>query len=304
MSARRIALGLKHVLFGRSERSGLLARLLLYLVLLDVALLYLTPILYMISTMFKNSTDLLDPTVRWIPRALEWENLRMAWEGLRFPKTFANTIVLAGAGAVFQVVSCSIAGYAFARFKFPGRHLLFGLLIFSFLIPPQTVMVPLFALMKESGLLNTKWAILGPDLFGHGIRGSLFVIIFRQFFRTLPFELEDAARIDGAGPFKLFLKVMVPLAVPAIVVVFIFSFIWHWNETYLTGMMVGADNMTLSNSLFKMTEVLKQLAGRTAEVNETVKMAASFLIIFPPLILYAITQRWFIEGVERTGLVD
>jgi multiple sugar transport system permease protein len=297
-------LGMKQVLVGNSERGRILSRLLLYLVLLDVALLYLTPVLYMVSTMFKNPTDLLDPTVRWIPRTLEWDNLRTAWEGLRFPKVFTNTIILAGTGAVFQVISCSIAGYAFARFRFPGRNVLFGLLIFSFLIPPQTMMVPLFTLMKEIGLLNTKWAILGADLFGHGINGSLFVIIFRQFFRTLPFELEDAARIDGAGPLKLFIKVMIPLAVPAIVVVFIFSFIWHWNETYLTGMLIGADNMTLSNSLFKMTEVLEQLPSRATEVNETVRMAASFLIILPPVVLYMFTQRWFIEGVERTGLVD
>ncbi|WP_409343240.1 carbohydrate ABC transporter permease [Paenibacillus sp. MBLB4367] len=295
------------LLFGDRERKGIIALLILYLVLIDIAFMYLTPFLYMLSTMFKTTADLLDPTVKWIPTAFEWDNLKLAWQGLKFPDALGNSLVIAGCSAVGQVVFCSIAGYSFARLKFPGKNLLFALLVFSFLIPPQTLIIPLYVLFKNLGLLGTQWGVILPAMLGHGIRGALFVIIFRQFFMTLPRELEDAALIDGAGPFRVYWRVMIPLARPAILVVFLFSFVWHWNETFVTGMMLGGKDLPLSLSLFQLNKVLSGLypdAEAGFDLNETIRMAASFLIIMPPLLVYMIAQRWFVEGVERTGLVE
>ncbi|PYI55441.1 carbohydrate ABC transporter permease [Paenibacillus flagellatus] len=295
------------LLFGDRERKGIVVLALLYLVLADIALMYLTPFLYMLSTMFKTTADLLDPTVKWVPTSFEWANLKLAWQGLKFPEALRNSLLLSVSAAVAQVVFCSIAGYAFARLKFPGKNVLFALLIFSFLIPPQTLIIPLYVLFKHLGLLGTHWGILLPAMLGHGVRGALFVIIFRQFFMTLPKELEDAALIDGAGPFRVYWRVMIPLAKPAILVVFLFSFVWHWNETFVTGLMLGGKDLPLSLSLFNLNKVLSGLypdAEAGFDLNETIRMAASFLIIMPPLLVYMIAQRWFVEGVERTGLVE
>lgn len=295
------------VLFGDRERKGMIGLLILYLVLADIAFMYLTPFLYMVSTMFKTTADLLDPTVKWIPTAFQWDNLKLAWQGLKFPEALKNSLFIAGLSAVGQVIFCSVAGYAFARLKFPGKNILFALLVFSFLIPPQTLIIPLYVLFKNLGLLGTHWGVILPAMLGHGIRGALFVIIFRQFFMTLPRELEDAALIDGAGPFRVYWRVMIPLAKPAILVVFLFSFVWHWNETFVTGMMLGGQDLPLSLSLFNLNKVLSGLypdAEAGFDLNETIRMAASFLIIMPPLLVYMFAQRWFVEGVERTGLVE
>ncbi|MCQ6559086.1 carbohydrate ABC transporter permease [Paenibacillus mendelii] len=293
-------------LFGTQEKTGWLTILVLYAILLNIAYLYLNPIFYMASTMLKNSVDLLDPSVRWIPRSFEWNNLKLAWQGLNYMSALKNSVMISGLGAIFHVIACALAGYAFAKFKFPGKTILFGLLILSFLIPPQTIVIPLFILIKNLGWMGTKFAIIGQAMFGHGIRGALFVIIFTQFFRTLPKELDEAARIDGAGSLRVLFQIIVPLAKPAILVVFLFSFIWHWNETYLTSLVIGAENTPLTLSLFNLQTVLQGLYESEADkmFNETIRMAASFLIIIPPLILYAIGQRWFVEGVERTGLIE
>lgn len=294
------------LLLGNGEKSGLLARLLIYVILLDIAIIYLNPMFYMVSTMFKSSVDLVDPAIRWIPRTIELENLRLAWEGLQYVASLSNSLLIVLLGASLQMVFCSLAGYAFARIEFPGRTLLFGMLLFSFLIPPQTIIIPLYILFGQLGWLGTPLAIIGPAIFGHGIKGALFVIIFRQFFLTLPKELEEAARMDGAGQFRIYWRVILPLARPALLVVFLFSFIWHWNDTTFTQLMLRGEYTPLSISLSGLDQVLNGTFGQEKEVklNETIRMAASFLVIFPPLIVYYIAQRWFVEGVERTGLVE
>ncbi|MCM3748787.1 carbohydrate ABC transporter permease [Paenibacillus pasadenensis] len=296
----------RRMLFGSQEKNGWIMNLVLYALLLNIAYLYLNPLFYMVSTMFKNQVDLLDPSVRWIPRSLEWNNLKLAWEGLNYVQGLVNSLTISGLGAIFHVMACALAGYAFAKFNFPGKSILFGLLILSFLIPPQTIVIPMFLLIKELGWMGTKFAIIGPAMFGHGIRGSLFVIIFTQFFRTLPKELDESARIEGAGSLRILLNIVIPLAKPAILVVFLFSFIWHWNETYMTALVVGPENTPLTLSLNNLQAVLKGFYESEVDnmFNETIRMSASFLIIMPPLILYAIAQRWFVEGVERTGLIE
>ncbi|BBH18997.1 ABC transporter permease [Paenibacillus baekrokdamisoli] len=296
----------KVLLLGNGEKSGWLIRILIYLILLDISVIYLNPFFYMIATMFKSGVDLVDPTIRWIPRVVELENLKLAWQGLRYLSSLSNSLLIVSLGAIFQVVFCSLAGYAFARISFPGKTLLFGLLLFSFLIPPQTIIIPLYILFGKLGWLGTPLAIVGPAIFGHGIKGALFVIIFRQFFMTLPKELEEAAKIDGAGMFRVYWRVIMPLSTPALLVVFLFSFIWHWNDTTFTQLMLRGEFTPLSISLNGLDQVLNGTFGQEKDVklNETVRMAASFLVIFPPLIVYFIAQRWFVEGVERTGLVE
>ncbi|RKN85087.1 carbohydrate ABC transporter permease [Paenibacillus ginsengarvi] len=297
----------RYVVLGKEADKGLLFRAFIYLILIDVAYIYLNPILFMITTMVKNSTDLLDPAVSWVPRAVYTGVLQDAWTKLKYPSSFTISMVLSLTIAILQTVSCAVAGYAFARLEFPFKKTLFFCLILTFIVPTQVIILPNLIAASQLGLMKTYIPIVVPALFGHGLKGALFVIIYRQFFSTQPKELEEAAKIDGANVFRIFYKVMLPLAKPAILVVFLFSFVWTWNDYYLPSMYLnGVKEVPLSMGISQISAVLTQQAAEFGPsiFDEPLKMASSFLIIMPPLVLYMFAQRWFVEGVERTGLVE
>lgn len=298
---------LKNKLIGAEADKGLLFRALLYLLLIDVAFIYLKPVFYMVTSMVKDASDLMDPAVIWVPTGIYGGHLAEAVKMLDYVKSFGVSLSISTLSAVIQVVSCSIAGYAFARLDFPLKKFWFAALLFTFIMPAQVTILPSILLFKELGWINTALPMLVPTLFGHGLKGALFVLIFRQFFSTLPKEMEEAARIDGAGAFRIFFRVMLPISKSAIVVVFLFSFVWAWNDAYFPSMyMFGASDVPLSVGMSKLNAQLAMEAqeGGLRAFLEPIKMGASFLIILPLLVLYAFTQRWFIEGVERTGLVE
>ncbi|MET3848124.1 MULTISPECIES: carbohydrate ABC transporter permease [unclassified Paenibacillus] len=294
---------LRVLLFGREADKGLIFRLFIYVVLIETAYLYLNPIFYMISTMVKGLSDLLDPTVNWIPKSIYWGHLKEAWTSLNYPVSFGVSASLSLASSLIQLISCAMAGYAFARLKFPFKKFWFACLIFTFIIPPQVTVLPLILMYREVGWVDTYFPMIIPTLFGHGLKGALYVIIYRQFFSVLPKELEEAAKIDGASIYRVFFKVMLPIATPAIVVVFLFSFVWSWNDSYFPMMFLfKMQDVPLSIALAKATAAAGTNEGKI--FAQSIEMAKSFLSVMPPLVLYIFTQRWFVEGVERTGLVE
>ncbi|UUZ83314.1 carbohydrate ABC transporter permease [Paenibacillus sp. P26] len=196
------------MLLGKEADRGLIFRLFMYLILIDTAFIYIKPIIYMITTMVKDANNLLDPAVIWVPRSLFWGHLQEAFRLLKYPTAFTISMTVSLSVAVLQVISCSIAGYAFARLDFPLKRFWFVCLIFTFVMPPQVTILPSILLFKNFGWINTYLPMIIPAVFGHGLKGALFVIIFRQFFSTLPKELEEAAKIDGASVFRVFFRVM------------------------------------------------------------------------------------------------
>lgn len=301
---------LKLVVLGQHTSDGWLAKLVALFLLSILAYLYLQPMLYIISTMFKSVGDLVDPTVRWIPRTLYLDNFKQAWDGLLYPTTFANTFVIALGCSVIQVFVCAITGYGLAKFAFPGRGPITFLVLLTFLVPPQIIVIPLYMVYSKLGWLDTPFVFLVPALFGQGMKSALFIFIFRQFFKSQPASLEEAARLDGASSFRMFFRIMLPLARSACLVVFLFSFIWYWNMNYEASMFLPKQYPTLAISLERMQD---NLAGMSAQyvsvkgvdpVTEGMKMAGAFLIIFPPILLYMVAQRWFVRGIERSGLVE
>jgi len=298
---------LRYVLLGREADKGLLYKLFIYFILLDAAYIYLKPVVHMLSTMVKDGKDLLDPSVNWVPRVIYLGNLQDAWDWLNYPKAFGLSLLLSCSVALFQTFSCAIAGYAFARLKVPFKSLLFGCLLVTFIVPLQLTILPNLIFARVLGLLNTVYPIIVPAMLGLGLKGALFVIIYRQFFSTQPKELEEAARIDGANAFKVFFRVMMPLAKPAILVVLLFSFVWTWNDFYLPSMyLTDLETPPLSLGIDRLASMLRAQAEANGPsvFTEPLSMATTFLIIIPPLVLYLFAQRWFIEGVERTGLVE
>ncbi|KQX58707.1 MULTISPECIES: carbohydrate ABC transporter permease [unclassified Paenibacillus] len=297
----------RYMIIGREADKGMLFKFFIYLILLDTAYIYLKPILHMITTMVKNADDLLDPSVNWFPRTIYLGNLQEAWAWLKYPKAFTISLTLSLSVAILQTLSCAVTGYAFARLKVPFKRLMFFLLLLTFIVPMQVTILPNIIYARELGLLNTIYPIIVPAFFGLGLKGALFVIIYRQFFSTQPKELEEAARIDGANVFKIFYKVMMPLAKPAILVVFLFSFVWTWNDFYLPSMYLSdIETAPLSMGISRIASALRQQAEQYGpSVNdEAIRMATTFMMIIPPMLLYTFTQRWFVEGVERTGLVE
>jgi multiple sugar transport system permease protein len=304
-SAQRI----KVLIMGRNLSDGLLAKLIIYLLLSIVAYLYMKPIIDMISTMFKTLSDLLDPTVKLIPRDVTWENIIKAWKGLQYPIALRNTAILSISCSIVQVFICAMTGYALARLSVPFKGFITALVIMTFLIPPQIIVIPLYVIYNKLHLLNTIFVFLIPAIFGQGLKSALFIMIFRQFFKAQPLSLEEAAKLDGASTFRLFFGIMLPLARSACLVVFLFSFIWYWNMYYEPAMFLAKSFTPLSIRLDGLEQVLNpSLLGNTFTitnpVTESTNMAAAFLIILPPILVFMFLQRWFVSGIERTGLVE
>ena len=309
--------GLPGLLRAPGEQTPLrafLRRLPLYIILTAFALLYLEPVLYMVSMSFKSATDITDATAKWIPHQPTLTNLQYAfgamnvwpvflddrnlWENLMRSNLFVS-LLTTFVPALIQVYTCAIAGYAFARLNFPCKRLLFVLLLLSYIVPPQTVFMPLTWVFRSLNVINNPMSFILPTVFGAGLKGSLFIIIYMQFFKKLPAQLEEAAYIDGASTYKVFFSVMLPLAKPARVTVFLFSMVWHWNETYLTGLFY-----TRIGTLATALNAIKLPENDYSMTLMAVKMAAALIFVAPMLVIYLFTQRNFTESIERTGIVE
>ena len=294
--------------------SKMISPLLHYIIVLSLSFVFVYPVMFLISQSLMSPEDILDGTVQWIPKNFSMKNFTFAFERMNYLQTFSNSVFVSVGGALFQLIGCSIAGYGFARYRFPGYSLLMVLLLLTFLVPPQTIVVPLYLFFgAKLGWLNTYYPILVPNLFGHGLRGALFVLVFMQFFRGLPHQMEEAARIDGAGAFRTFTSIMMPMAKPAVLVVLLFSIVWHWNDSYFPNLYVNNASMhTLNQSLStfqaenigaqdEKLEDTKENIGQLP-TNFEKRMAAALLTILPILLLYLYTQKHFVEGVERSGI--
>lgn len=298
----------KYIILGREVNQGLLFKAFLYVIFIATSYIYLNPILTMIANMFMSLSDLIDPTITWIPSRLYFGHIEYALSMLNYSTSFWISMIVSLSTSVFHVLSTGIAGYAMARLEFPFKKLVFGLLILAFVIPPQITVLPTIIAYNNLGFNNHFITLIIPSILGFGVKGALFVIIFRQFFSTLPKELEEAARIDGASAIKFYFKVMLPLSKSAMIVVFLFSFVWTWNDTYYPQMFLAdADLMPLASETLQLDRVIssfvetQQITGNEAAA---ITMAASFLVILPPLVIFLVFQRHFVEGVERTGLVE
>lgn len=292
----------------------LLWKIFRYVVVSSLAFVFIYPMLFLVSQSLMRAEDISDATVQWIPKGFSLENFTFAINAMGYWSHLQNSVLMAFGGAFLQLIGCSIAGYGFARYQFPGYRLWLSLLLLTFLVPPQSIIVPLFLFFSDLQWRDTYYPFLVPALFGHGLRGSLFVLVFMQTFRGLPHQLEEAARIDGAGAFRTFVSVMLPLARPAILVVFLFSIVWHWNDTFFPDFYLNQDKdytlnqklgyLAITNQIDSTGEEAQKSDDAIAQLptNYQKIMAGALITILPLLILYLFTQRYFVESVERTGI--
>lgn len=301
---------LHRFIFGTREKQGFGKQFVVYALLICIGFVYLYPMLYMISTSFMSRDDLLDTSVKWIPSTLYMQNFLDAAKSMDFWSSFGKGILIAGLPTICNVLICMVIGYGFARYNFKGKKVMMAILLFSYILPSQITMIPTYVLYNKMGILGTIWTFVLPALFGNGLNAPIFILIFYQFFRQIPKVLMEAASIDGAGHFKAFFKIAVPSAVPAIVTVVLFSFVWYWNESYLTELYVQGlasksiwTNLVVQLKNFDMAFNERATVGDTATaLNESVRMAATTISILPLLIMYLILQKQFVESIDKAGI--
>ena len=284
-----------------------------FLILFGLGFVIMYPLLYMISCSFRERADMNDPTVVWIPRHFTLSVMKDTVQAMDFGNTLLNTVLMNVGCSMVQVLSCAITGYGFARFRFRGSKLLFGLVILMILVPTQVIALPLYGQFRFFGfgshtvnLIDTMWTMYLPAMTANGIRAGLMIFLFRQFFKGLPREIEDAAYIDGCGPFMTFVRVMAPNASAAFLTVFLFSLVWYWNDYYQSTIYLSS-YLTVSTNLANLKKIMESRLGNEVAYDpyQTVTMiqACSLLTLGPLLAIYLIVQRSFVAGVERTGIV-
>lgn len=274
-------------------------------ILIEISFILLYPLIYTMTVAFRPPVELNDPVVVWIPKTLTFSNIANVWTFIGFPKLLANTLLIDVVSAVLQTISCCFIGYGFARFQFKEKNILFALVIFTIILPPQTVTIANFIQYRTFGILDNPLAFYLPAVTAGGIRSGLFIFIYRQFFSNMPRDLEDAAYIDGCGPLKTFLKIMLPNAVSSVIIVFLFSIVWYWNDTFFSGMYLE-QTQTISVALENLRSNLSVMIPGIQADQFTISaylQAGVVLTIAPVLVMYIAMQKYFTESIARTGLV-
>lgn len=297
-----------------------------FLLIFGLGFVILYPLLQILSKVFMPTDQYQDLSVIWIPKSLTLDNIKNAIMYTKFWESLVNSMILCLSCAAIQIVVCSLTGYGFGRFRFPFREPLFLMVILTIIVPTQIIFLPsfvqyrffdFFGISKLMGLItgknyteyavnliDTRWSFWIPSFFGVGLRSGIFIYLFRQCFRGIPKELEEAAKIDGCGSIVTYLRIMLPNAKSSILTVFLFSIVWHWNEYTLTRTFFPQKYQPLAIQLrLAIDSMMSDLNTRTnLSFQMGVTYAAVLLFILPVLIIYIFTQRWFVEGVESSGI--
>jgi multiple sugar transport system permease protein len=296
-----------------------------FLIIVGLSFVLIYPILYMVSMSLRTADQVADPSVIWIPKYYTLSNFVDAVKFMNYSDSFHTSMTVTLTSSILSLISCSMAGYGFARFKFRSKGIWFTFVLLTLIVPAQAVTIPLYLQYQEfsipiiSPILNIffnvqmpswltvslidSWLVFWlPAMFGCGIRAGLYIYIFRQFFRSIPHELEEAAQVDGAGYFKTFYRIMIPNAGSAYLTVFIFSLVWYWNDTFYSSVFISR-KMTMAKALSSIGQAISAAYGTDSYIKSPITMAGCVLFIAPLMIMYLFLQNYFVQSVERTGIV-
>jgi multiple sugar transport system permease protein len=262
-----------------------------HLALLPLAIIFLIPFFWMVSTSLKPDTQVYDWPPTWIPRPVMWSNYPEAVNFIPFWAYTRNTLVIAFFSIIGVLLSCPPVAYSFSRIPWPGRDVLFIITLATMMLPAQVTMIPLFILFSRLGWVGTYLPLIAPRFFGV----AFYIFLLRQFFMTIPLELTDAARIDGASELRIYGQIMLPLTKPALATIVVFEFLNRWRAfigplIYLN----NPDRYTISLGL--------QMFRLEHDTEWQMLMAASILLTLPVVFIYFFVQRTFIQGIAMTGL--
>ncbi len=295
---------LRKIWLGKNLTDGLAYRLIIYVLLISFSYIYLYPLLFMMVNSLKSVDDLINPGVQWIPTGLIWENYERAFQVLDLPQSIIDSTGYVLRVSVADTLSSALIGYGFARFEFPFKKLFFEIMLATFILPQQVTMVANMLIYRELNIISSESAMLYPALTGQGINAAIYILIFYTFYKTIPVILIESAEVDGAGQLRIFRSIILPLAIPSFVIVFLFSFVWYWNESFITGLYVG-DKVTLPLWLQAFRSSYESIfppGTPGAELNEAILLAGNMLTILPLLLFYFFSQKLFTQSIDRTGI--
>jgi multiple sugar transport system permease protein len=266
-------------------------KIMTYSLLIICSVLFLAPFYWMVVTAVKPPDEIYTFPPEWIPSRFVWQNFIESWMSQPFNTFLVNSVLVTVLTTVGQLISSSLVAYGFARFRFKGRDFLFMVLLATMMIPWEVTMIPLYMEFNYLGWINTLKPLIVPAWFG----APFYIFLLRQFILTIPKELDEAARIDGAGSFQIYARIIMPLMAPALILVSVFNMLSAWND-YLGPLIFLNDQ-----SKYTLTLGLAQFTGMY-EVNHTSLMAVTFLICLPPLAIFFIAQRYIVDNAASVGL--
>ncbi|MEZ4615375.1 MAG: carbohydrate ABC transporter permease [Caldilineaceae bacterium] len=280
--------------FGRTrgQTARMAGNLVKYLLLTGIAGFFLLPWVWMISTSLKNPQELAVYPIIWIPNPIRWDNYLEAFGRAEFPRYLINTLLVAVPSVIGSILSNALVAYGFARIRWPGRDWVFGMVLATLILPGFVTFIPLYLIFKQLNWINSYLPLVVPTF----LANPFFVFLLRQFFMALPEELSDAARVDGASEFRIFLQIVLPLARPALATVALFQFIGSWNDYF--GPLIYLND----KALYTISLGIANMRASYGFSNFAWIMAATCMSVLPIVILFFFAQRTFIEGIALTGL--
>jgi ABC-type glycerol-3-phosphate transport system permease component len=288
LTARGAASPVTRLTLGQRRTAGhVIVHLLLWL---GVVLMFI-PLAWTLSTSLKPVSDIYIFPPKWIPNPIRWENYREAVTAIPFLTYLKNTVIITGLSIVGKVASVTLVGFAFARLQWWGREVFFVIMLATMMLPPHVTLIPQFVLFKQFGWIDTFYPLIVPQFFG----GPYLTFLARQFFMTLPRDLDDAARIDGCSSWGVFARVIMPLSKPVIIMIVILVFNGTWNEFLMPLIYLQNQNN------FTLALGLRMFQGEAA-TSWHLLMAASLLTMLPVLVLFFTAQRYFMQGIVFTGV--
>lgn len=291
----------------------MLLALLRAMILIGVSYVILSPVIGMFVNAVASTEDIYDPMMFILPGHPTLEKFRLCWERLDYPKTMGRDLLYTLTLTLIQLLVCSMAGYGFARFDFRLKKILFACVVVMIVIPPHTVMLPLymtfknfdlFGLIPPVNLMSTVKPMYIMTALGCGVRSGLYIYIFTQFFRGLPREIEEAAFVDGAGVWYTYFRIMLVNAMPAVVTVTVFSLVWQFNDSFYSNLFLISEDVVISKKISSLAGVLaNQDKILNVRLQEQYVNAGILMILIPIVVIYLLLQKRFVEGVERSGIV-
>jgi len=267
-----------------------MSKIVLFIIMCFVALFMLVPFFWSFSTSVKTAGEVFEYPPKWIPQSIHWENYSQVWEIAPFGQYLLNSTVVSAMVTILTLLTASLAAYAFARLEFRGRDFIFMLYLGTMMIPSQVTMIPNFIFIKLLGWTDTYTGLILPNVFT-----ALGVFLLRQFFMTIPKEYEDAAKIDGASRFHIYLHVILPLSIPALSTLAVFTFVFQWNNLMWPLIVVNKDIMKT------LTLGLATFQGMYS-TNWSLLMAAAVMGIIPSFAIFVLGQKYLIKGITLSGI--
>lgn len=292
MAAHHSSTGAAQQPVGSIKRTNRLERLFGLTVLILLSMLFMLPLLITIGDSLKSFIEIYHVPRIWIPRRPQFSNFVQIFQILPFHRFFVNTVIIAGLALAGEVTTACIVGYSFARVNWPFRDWFFVLLLSTIMLPPQVTLIPVYILFNKIGWVNTWLPLIVPSWFGGGVFN---IFLMRQFFKTIPSALDDAAKIDGCSTYRTLFTIMMPLAKPAIATIFVLGFIGHWND-FQGPLIYLSDYLTYPISM----GIYMFQSAESMYVHYI--MAASLVAVVPVLILFFSAQQYFIKGIVMTGI--